>query len=328
MGAVQIDIYKQDRNYQNTSLSSEEDVLNTLFIIDAIREDAHNGNHEALVVLLDFENLFLKNEVCNEYYKIVTGYRGYSLNDYGKDILDLISERLNLTKEECKEILHKSITNIVNDNLELWSNWANIYFKGKCKVKNYSSFPESRIDNSKYYFSDYYSKHIYSNKQYEEYNYPNDLQELLNAQKSNKQKIVELDKLKKSKSISKEKAEELRKRNSFDISLSKDIIILKKHYDIEIKNNNNKGSTGVVSLLDNDIDIIEYNYADSILDELQIEKIKEIAKAILTDKQLVIFNLYYMSGMNQKQIAELIGETKGNISRDLKISLDKIRNNL
>lgn len=329
MGSVKIDVDKADRNYYSTSLSSEEDILEILHTLDAMKKDVDKGNYEALAVVLDFEKLFLRNDVCREYHTTLIGDSPFVVQDYGKNILDLVSERLNIPKQQCEDILYNSINEMIEENKELWLNWVNKNFKGKIKVKKNRKSQLSTIDDSSFYQTDFNRKYIVNNKMYKELGYPSDLQELIDVQKKNQNRIDELNSLKKAKKITKELREELRKRIRFNIGLWEDINILKKHYGIQIQNNMVKEKVKIVSYSENDLDIEDYQTDnDFIIDEWQLHRIKETASDVLTDKQLVIFNLYYISGLTQQQIADLINETRGHISRDLKISLEKIRKNL
>lgn len=337
MGVVRIDIYQQDRKYHNLSLSSDEDILEVLFIADIIKQDAKKGNHEAIVLKLDFEKLFLRNDVCKEYYKILNGYDETYLpndriKDHKKSIIELVAERLHMSKEECEDILHKSISEMVEENKEIWSDWANERFKGKVKVINTPSSLLKWDDESKFYQNDFNKKYIMSNHNYKEFDYPKDLQELVDAQKKNEKIIEELELLKKDKKITKEQKEQLKKRIRLDIALWEDIGILKNYYKIEIKKTNTKGKKEVVSYSeeysDRDVELLNEENTDIVNNEWQLHKIKSIAEKVLTNKQLVIFNLYYVANMSQQQIAELLNETQGNISRDLQVSLKKIRKKL
>lgn len=342
MGSVKIDIYRSDRKYYHTSLSNEDDVQDIINTLDSIVHDANSGNYEALITLIDFSSLLNKNKVMVEYFRILTGKDGYKPNkdggsdDYGKSIIELVSERLGLAKEECEEMFNNSIKSIVENNLELWLEWVNKNFKGKCKVKNKGKYLYNWDDDSSFYQLDFNRKYVVDSKMYKELGFPKDLQELIDVQKKNKNIIAELEQLKKDRVINKEQKKQLKKRNKFDIDLSKDIIILKQHYNIEIKNTNTKGKKEFISYSEEytdkysnkDLEFAEKNIFDSIIDDLQIKKIKEVANKILTDKQLVIFNLYYISEMTQQEIANLLDLKQHTIAEYLSRTVEKIKSNL
>lgn len=325
ISTVKIDIYAKDRKYYNTKFSTKEDIENLFFTLDIIKNDAYtNDNYEALVTYLDFLKILDDDAVISEYYKILMNDKVYISKEDKKadikriklnqdiDILDLVSRNLNIPKDECINRLDKSLIKMVqvNDDLE---------------VIKINPLSKSLQD------VDYNRKYVVPNLSYQEKDYPQDLQDFINEQKRNQVKIDKLNKLKKDKKLTKKQKIERGKRIKHNVKLWEDIHDLKEHYRIPIKNNMVKEKTEIVSF--NGDYMIEGKMTEDLKsnafsDQWQLHKIKRTAEEVLTCKQLYIFKLRFIAGLKQEEIADMLNETQGHISRDINICLEKIKNNL
>lgn len=330
MISIKADIYKKDRDFYDYSLSSVEDVYKTLWFLDIIYQEKENGNTEAMAIYNDLAELFNQNKVCDTYLKIQTGKIPLSHNDYGKEIIEIVAKKLKMGRYECEKILNESIKKVVEMNFEKWEKCVNQRFKGEVIASSYSC----EKDDEKLKQLDYNIKYKNSTS-YVESEYPDDLKTLIDIQKSIKDKIKNL---KNKKRLNKKDKEQLRKLTTYHIDVCKDISILKEHYKIPIANTNKKGSLEFTSYDENfgflyeddedyTVQALELKN-DKLENEYSIWRIKQIAKEVLTKKQLVIFNLYYIAGMTQQEIGDLLGMTKQAVNDFTKKIITKIKNNI
>jgi len=341
MGTVNIDIYKQDRKYIDISFTSEEDIYKLLWMFDMLFEEAYQGNAEALCIVNDFYNMMDKeNKSLLEYVKIQTGKSPLTVNDYDRELAEVIAERLNITKEECEKQIYKGVLDLKNKNYDLWVEWINNIYKNirvdyMDKKENDINY---NVDEEKLKQLDYIKKYCVPKYLFKGEEYPKDLQDLIDIQKENFKRLNDLKEKLKTDKQNKQLKEEIRKRINYDIELRKDILILKRHYQIPIEKTNWKGSATNVSFEEFQIqnmsdferekqDTLRNQY-DDIEDKWQVEKIKEIAKEKLTIRQYVIFNLYFVNELNQVQISDILDCTKQSISSELQQIIKKIKKNL
>lgn len=331
MGKVKIDILKNDFKYLNTSFSNVEDVYEVIERLDEIFFDAYNGNHEALVILIDLENLI--NDIESEEHKnfmleyllIQTGQKPMEAKD--KNIFEVISQRLNLDKEYCQQLFLKSIDLIIENNYEKWLDfYYNNYFGKSVPVKEKVKKSNSLIDDESFLATDYMRKYVVSNFKYNKENLPEDLQQFIDYKQHNYNEIKYLQQeLKKEKDKEKKKniEQEIKKRIRVEVDLNRDISTLKDIYKIQ-KSKVKKTKTTILKYWDN------YNYSKnennySVIDEVNINKINNVAKKILTDRQYIIFDLYYNVGLTQQKIAIILNDDQRNITNDLKYLIKKIK---
>jgi hypothetical protein len=316
MGTVKIDIYKKDRHFKDLSYSSPEDIYDILFSLDTIFEEYQNGNKEACCIYCDIINLSkqINNPALNEYINIQTGVSPLTIEDYDKTLVEVISERLNLTLSDCEDELYSSIMKMSQLNNELWEEVILIHYLNK-KVNSTTTYtlPPTNITNESYWNLDYEKKYIFSKHSHVSNGQPEDIRGLLEIIEKNNQKIEQTTDKK-----------ERKKRIKYKIELLKDLSILKKHHDIPINQKNNQGTFYEIPYNDEDI----MDYQDDVSDLWKYDKITAIANKVLTPKQLIIFNLYFLCNLKQTEIAEIVNETQGHISRDLNIAIDKIKKNI
>lgn len=339
MGRVQVDIYGKDKLYYDYSLSSEMDIYKILWSIDVIKGDGESGNKEAVVLFRDFINLIkaidnvLLYRVIAMYVNIQLGKVKLTIDDYDKPINHISARELKISKKKYDELLHKAILEMIKINEECFIEASNKKYKNTILYKSSPSEANkvpSKIDDEKYYQLDYIQKYVDVKAGYKNtvaYNTTESLNDLLNE---NRKKIKLLTKVE--DKDDKQKAE-LRKRIKFNKNLQNDINAIKENL-----------GTGASARKKRDVETISYDDAKkngeldglvyqeqqstSLESEWQAEQIKKIAQKVLTNKQLIIFYLYHINNLNQSQISKIIGDTQGNISRDLKIAINKIKENL
>lgn len=324
-----MDIEKSSRQYYDISFSSVEDIYDFLFRLDQIYIDAYDGNYEALVLILDFRN-FIKTikqqdlkQVLFEYFCIQTGKKPLKLNN-NEDLLDNISKRLNMDKEKCSDFLLQSINQIISINKANWLQW----------VKKYLLYGVKREDRSKIkkpIVKDEIKNEInkVNNKQNKlnDKELPDDLKQYIIYEKYNHKKIKELKKILKTVNEEKRKIinKEIKQRIKIEIELHKDISTLKYIYKIPVKPLNKQSKTKKFSFNDEYLNVQEiYDFQDDI----DIEKINIIAKEKLTNRQYLVFDLYYNLGITQQEIADITNDFRENIKKILQNSVNKIKNNL
>jgi len=349
MGSVKIDIYKDDKKYYDTSYSSEEDIYDILWLLDIIFQDAQKGNKEALITLRDLNNLDTKyNPVFDEYCYIQMGFRPMKLEDQGKEIIEVVAKRLNMTKEECERKMLVAVLHIKKTNLNNWYDYINKNYKSHiiaARKKNFvdylislpkitlASHDGSNITSESLWQVDYCKKYVVAKHIYKGDTYPEDFQELIELQGKNE---ILVKALSKNKDKTKNEKTELSKRIKLQKTLQEDINILKDHYRIprnhyytESQDVSYKELMYYKKKLPPHEEYIEREYdSTEVLDEWQIEKIKDIANKILTKRQLVVFSLYYESRLTQREIANILTEDQGNIAHDLKRIIKKIKENI
>ncbi len=283
-----------------------------------------------MAVYLDIYNFIRTKDYLKEYINIQLGNEPMTDDDYGKDIIQVITERRGIKYEECKNELVKEIKEIVQGNKEKWLDCllnTEIYKHITDEKSTFFSIVENK--EVPIYFSDeinkqidYAKKYIVPRCKHPDIEFPENLQNLVNAQKANEIRLNELKKIKK-KNVDEKK--EYNKRIKYDISLFDDMEELKKHYGYET--NHNVTISGDYSF-DEKLDSKEDPMNEFILDSYEIEQIHRIAEKILTNKQLIIFKLYYESGFTHQEIGDITGDLRTNVTRDLGVIIQKIRKNM
>lgn len=258
------------------------------------------------------EYLILINDVLEEDEKKREENTEERKLNYGKSIIKIIADGQNMSEKTCENNLLLEIEELMNINKSIWQDWIDgVYYIGKEYNAEEKSL-ESKIKTC--FVSPKENINIFNEE------IPEDLQELIDAEKNINEKIKNLKEIKDKSYQVKKKIKDL---SRIKISLCENISDLKHHYNIEVLKTNKKGKKEVISFNDNYL----YDYEDNseFLDESLLFVINSKAKQMLTDRQLVIFNLYYKCGLTQREIAGIIGDDQRNITNDLKQILKKIR---
>ena len=120
---------------------------------------------------------------------------------------------------------------------------------------------------------------------------------------------------------------ELKKYNTINIQVRKDINIIREYYGETLGNQNNQPKREFVSYNGNINEIFEahenqlqelknQSYKE-IYNKMYVGKIKEIAEKVLTNRQYLIFEMYYFNGVTQQEIADVLGIFQPNVKRDI-----------
>lgn len=349
MGSVKVDLKAGDMKYQETSFSSTEDVYDFLLRLDLIYDDSRNGNTEAICLYADFIRLLDSVEnvtIVKMYHDIQLGLSPMTVDDYGLDILEVIVKRTNLPMKEIVFGLNREMDTIVEQNKVNWTNSININYKNTylgALEENKEPKQNFGVNESENLRIDFMRKYIYPSTLYDKTDLPQDLEEMLTLQRNTKDKVKELQALvlkykKKDNKRHNDFKTRLKQMTNFKIQIDKDVVLLKKHYNIPIESNNKKGKTSFMSYDLNNQEVLKghqdvqreqiLSSYDKIDSHIQVGKIKEIAEKTLTKKQLLIFNLYYFGEMTQQEIAGIIGDNQPNVKNDIKRILVKIRKNM
>lgn len=320
--AGHIDTYTKSKPFQDMSYSSKEDVFKILWMFDTIEREKNKLNIDALAIYVDIMELTKGLEFLTEYIYIQLGRTPMSVEDHGKEISEVIAERRGIGKDECDREISKEIDIVVERNKQGW-------IESVLNQEIYH-YPK-KVGAKREYFSDEKNKKIDFEIKHgrlaeeqvgkEKEWYPESLQNVIDAQKENENRMSELRSI---KERNEEERKELNRRIKYDIRLFNDIQELKRHYGYEYAQESiREGSYS----FNEDIDIEDDFELDEALGEWEVESIKVMAEEVLTDRQFIVFNLYYIVGMTQQEIADILSSYKSNINRDIVNIISKLKEN-
>ncbi len=157
--------------------------------------------------------------------------------------------------------------------------------------------------------------------------YSSELNQLLDYRKDNLDEIKKLEN--RSALKSKIKVEKLKFLKKNQVSIDKDVSELRNGQEFPCVAIITKVKKEIHSFNENiDSDQEINTYDNNILDSLNYHKIQRIADKVLTDKQKVIFYLHFENQLQQEEIADIVDDTQGHVSRDIKKIIEKIKKNL
>jgi len=327
LGSVKFDLKSKEQVFANMVFTSFEDVYDGLWMLDALIDGYENMNVEAIVTKVDFYNLLetVESPVLNEYVSIQTGKNPMTVDDYSLEITEVIANRLNISLEECEDRLTKAIELLLAQKHREWFvNYLNNY-KGKY-IKSTKKKRSQLHDLNNWQEIDYKKKYMWKNNISPDSKYSSELNQLLDYRKDN---LDEIKKLENRSALNQNQVEKLKFLKKNQVSIDKDVSELKKWIGIPLCRNNNKGKKEIHSFNENiDSDQEINTYDNNILDSLNYHKIQRIADKVLTDKQKVIFYLHFENQLQQEEIADIVDDTQGHVSRDIKKIIEKIKKNL
>lgn len=124
------------------------------------------------------------------------------------------------------------------------------------------------------------------------------------------------------------------------IQLIRDINIIRRSYGEVLGKQNSHGRTSftyydhenneykyILEAHETQLDNLEQDQLDEYIKEEKIKSVKKVAKNILTNRQYIIFELYYFNDLTQQEIADLMGIPRPNVTRELGVIIKKIREN-
>jgi predicted DNA-binding protein YlxM (UPF0122 family) len=299
------------------SYSSVEDLEKIIFLIDLIEQQKNKFNYEAMAVYLDIMSIVANYPFVREYIDILLGRK--PTKNINSGTIETVAARMSVDIETCVKRIHKELTKIVNKNKELWTKTIGKqkpYILKENVVENSLEHEDRELENIKL---DYVRKYNVPTFKYPDVIMPDDLREMIEFQKLNEQILTELKKTK--KKTFQEKGE-LKKRIKWNKEIFQDIEILKHHYGLSCESEfaKDKGSSTKV---ETHVDELGKGF-----DEWEISKIMDISDKILTAKQQIIFNLYYLDGFTQQEIADILGSIQQDIKKDIKRIASKIKKNI
>ncbi len=323
MGSVKFDLKSKEQVFANMVFTSFEDVYDGLWMLDALIDGYENMNVEAIVTKVDFDNLLetVESPVLNEYVSIQTGKNPMNVEDYELEITEVIANRLSISLKDCEEKLTKAIELLLAQKHREWFvNYLNNY-KGKY-IKNITKKKSQLHDLNNWQEIDYKKKYMWKNNLLPSDVYPNELNEMLEFRERNNEKIRKVEKSKNKEDLARLYRERVR--------IDQDISDIKKYYNIQLNKTNWKGKSKLKKSYNDDFDFVEDvdTYDSSVFDSLTYHKLQRLADEVLTDKQRVIFYLHFENQLHQREIAEIVDDTQGNISRDVKKIIEKLKKNL
>ncbi len=334
MGSVKHDIFIREKKYHLNSMSNEEDVFKTLWMLDQMVYDSLNDNKEALVQLIDFyEALPPSNKAIHEYIAIQTGASplqvSYEIEGiYVKNEISLfIAKRLGITKEECELQLLEGVKHMIDYNSRKW-------FKVIGKKMHYGYKEAARKvfyqTNNKENITAIKKKGTVQGSACEDA-----MQYIGELEKSISENQKRLKELRAKKERNHFEKEELNKRIKYDKQLYEDLNIIKGSYGIGGRTNDivhairtiEKSGYSDEILIDDNSHCMNESH-ENLTYAWQTEKIKNLAHEELTERQYIIFYLYYFCGLTQQTIGMLLKDSKGNICTQIQKVIKKIQSKI
>lgn len=336
MGHSRYDILIKEKKYYLNSMSNEEDIFKVLWTLDKMVYDSLNDNKEALVQLIDlYDVLPENNKAIHEYVAIQNGTSPLQVNseirgiDVNNEIPSIIAERLGITKQECELQLLEGVKDMINYNFKKWRKV--IGKRNKMSYGYREAFGKVLYQNSdKEISTDITRKNTIQDIVCEEaVKYISDLEKSILG---NQKKLKELREKEGRNPLEKE---ELNKRIKYDKQLYEDLNIIKSCYGIggrsagimQSKKMHEKSIYLDDFLMDDNKQSEEAAYEDLTYD-WQTEKIKQMAYIELTERQYLIFYLYYFCGLTYQTIGTLLKDSKGNICTQIQKIIKKIQNKI
>lgn len=292
------------------SFSSEEDINELLNTLDIISEGIKDGNEDMLLTMIMFDELVetIKKPIYIVTMKnIIIGNTPMQVSDHGKSVEQVSSEKIGISLEEFNKGLKKNIKDIIKNNRSNWEKYINeryknIYFNYTDDISNEwvgdILNPQDGIILT--YKRDSVMKEL--SKEDEEtlnglISYQKELEELINSGDLSDREVSRL--------------------TTMNISIRKDIYDIRKTNGEVFYDNRYRGKRQMVSYereIRNNLAIHNQQNEERLDDQNEdivkqenIKKIKNIAKEKLTTRQYIIFQLYYLNGMTQQEVANIIG---------------------
>ena len=340
--------------FRDISLNSIEDIYDFLWQLDFVYMQYQNGNEFANCLYNDFLDLIEQMEDYEEgLAKYIKLYHDVQIGKVPLREYDNLSEKLGVTDiislvtgeelSKVEERLHYEITEMYEFNKLTWLR------TNKNKYKDIEITYEDEkdkivhINEDKLIKLDYMIKYTHHANRYKDDFKPSEIEEL---EEYREIILKNIDKYKKlSNKYKGENTERytkyrglLSKFNAIKIQIDKDIGELKRHYNLPIGKQNQYGRRSFVSynsgiseiadshenskrnLIEEQIDYFNVKYS--------VGKLHKIAEKKLTERQLMIYKLYYENGLTQREIADIMGERRDNIKNGIKAILKKINKNL
>ena len=349
--AIILDTILDDKDYDKVSFSNKDDIMEFLENYDIIYNQAKSNGGSPLCVIEDFSSLIYdrKKKVCPMIIEYILIKIGKLQVDTKGKVCETIIEELAISNNKriktINRILDEEIELVIDRNKDRWkktiekkygtSNFSDCSLKGGKRIKTEKDieFEQSLwdLDYEIKYGKKRMSESVESVPQTNE-DYPQELLDLELIYESNQTKLNELRQI---KERDKDEQKEMSRLIKASTSLLDDIRCIKDYYGIRYEQSTKVESYGDYNALEfNDItNCMEYKTLgksdfDLEADEIKLSKIKEIADEALTDKQYVLFDLYFFQGLKQKEIANLVGDNQSTVSRNINSLITKLKQRL
>lgn len=332
MSKMNIDIYYRDKKYQNKTLDTVEGIYEILWMYDYIINDAEKGNIEAILLLDEIDQLI--RDIKDEEYAIILrkyiaikiegifvtkedakGTSNAGSGEFGDEINSL-SQILGITYGCCEKKFEEALCELARlskeNNIICGERVANkncsIEKNDQSKLNKNINSNIKNCDNKKDTISELSCG-------------PKDLSFLISLQDKNKERIKNLTLI---KDKTHKESEELNKRIKLNKELQEDINLLKDHYNIYHNMRKNFECRTIEKIdfteayeLERSLESYEEEENNKIQKQWQVAWINKVAKEVLTDKQLLIFNLYYFNDLTQQEVAEVISASREYVKNEI-----------
>ena len=345
-----LDTILEDKNYNNVSFSSENDIRQFLDSFDIIQAEALDGNMDALCLIEDFSKLIYDNgqpvcEMICEYIKIKSGQKRV-LDKNGDEIEDII-QQIATDKgrwvRTINKLIDEEIEFIIEKNTDKWLKSV----KKKYDIKNRNSYDFEKVGQTIDKMSDdgfdrilrdidyekkygRFEKEDVKNIKIEEY--PQELVDLEKAYESNQERLKTLRKI---EDRSDKEKKELNRRIKMSDDFLHDIKYVRDLYGINYEDNTIETFGDWNRFLYDDymdsrmiVETLSESDRSVFSDNIKLNTVKRVAKEILTERQMTIFELYFFESMTQKEVAHIVGTSRWTISRNLDEIIGKIKKSL
>ncbi|WP_099301848.1 sigma-70 family RNA polymerase sigma factor [Bacillus sp. Marseille-P3800] len=360
MGAVAFDLNKDEIKYRDYGLHNVEEIRQVAYMIDQIYHSRNNGSGAASSLYLDFLDLINKIEDP----KYIKTYHDIQVGIFAEQ--KLVQARLKgmppepfegTAEEESAHYLGVSLSDFkrgLESNMEsmsvvAYSQWqehfedyVNVHINRLIIPKTFPKWDKKlTLDQGKLVELDQLLKHVHPRHAYRKTFLPREIKELDMFKAGLTEKIKQVSELKK-KYKEKDTAlfnrykDELKKLETMEIQINKDISLIKNIYGIKIGNQNKKGSTSftsytnageIASAHEHALDEQAHKQKEELETKYTLEKIKVLSEKILKPNQQILLQLYYVLGLKQREIAELTGVSQQAIDKKLKTIIKKLQQN-
>lgn len=348
MGSVKFDLTKNEIKLKDLGLNSIEDIYDLLFRLDIIQAEKEQGNDEAFFLFNDLINSIQyidDNKYIKSYINIQLGITPMGVDDFDKEVEEVCAERMGMSIDEFKNGLHKNIEDVYEYLKNKRAKWVETYYKNKVINTNLRESKEYELlsDITKLYQIDFNKKYMEHKIVYRNAQKPKNFEELKQYQSDLELKIKETKrKLNKYRKKDNKKSlkykNELSKLQTLNIQVRKDINIIRECYGETLGHQNKKGKKDTVTYDSNMSEIVnaheeqlakeKYESYSAIDANIEVGKLQKIAEKTLTNRQYIIFELYYLNGMTQQEIAEIMGIPRPNVTREINSIITKIKKNI
>lgn len=316
------------------SFSSVEDIRDILENFDVTYE-FKNVSEKHFNLYIDFTNLTrqvqdsgVSIECVTRYIKVKTGKT--DVFSY-KSVEEQCADELGIGLEQFEDKLEGEIEELVEHNKKNWLSYIRNNYGEKIELQE----PPKRVEKAEVVKQDLKTSGHNGKFDVDIKGMNRDLADYLSYLEEINRKLEELEK------EGKKGTSEYSKLTTIKIQVQKDINIIRRSYGDKIGNQNSGGRTSFTPYDHENKEfahIIEAHeeYLANLLDSQLSEhkknkltnKVKKIAREVLTNRQFIIFKLYYFNDLTQQEIAEIVDLKRHSVSEYLTRAVERIKQNL